>query len=124
MIGVMPCSGACNVGQISTKAVVQAIQRRPGEIGFVCALGLPLQIPGIVKKAHENYERHVAVNGCSVACASKALASIGLSPAEEFLVTQTTGSEKNGDLTDESGLPALLDAVLGAVDRLQAPMRT
>jgi len=124
MIGVMPCSGACNVGQMSSKAVVQAIQRRQGEVGFVCALGLPLQIPGIVKKAHENYERHVAVNGCSVACASKALAAIGLSPEEEFLVTQTTGSEKNNDLTDESGLPALVEAVLAAVDRLQAPARS
>jgi uncharacterized metal-binding protein len=65
----MPCSGDCNVGQISAKAVVEAIQRRPDQIGFVCALGLPLRIPGIVKKAHENYNRHVAVNGCSVACA-------------------------------------------------------
>jgi uncharacterized metal-binding protein len=117
----MPCSGACNVGQMSTKAVVEAIQRRPGEVGFVCALGLPLQIPGIVKKAQDNFERHVAVNGCSVACASKALASVGLPPEEEFLVTQTACTEKTDDLTDESGQPALVEAILAAVDRLQAP---
>jgi hypothetical protein len=36
---------------MSAKAVVEAIQRRPSEIGFVCALGLPLQIPGIVPPA-------------------------------------------------------------------------
>jgi len=116
MIGVMPCSGACNVGQMSGKAVVEAIQRRPGEVGFVCALGLPLQIPGIVKKAHENYDRHIAVNGCNVACATKALQSVGVEPEVSLLVTDESRLEKNGGLTDENGLPALIDSVLAAVD--------
>jgi uncharacterized metal-binding protein len=118
MIGVMPCSGACNVGQMSTKAVVEAIQRRPGEIGFVCALGLPLQIPGIIKKAHENYSDHIAVNGCNVSCATKALQSVDAGPAMSLLVTEVSGIEKNGDLTDETGLAALVAGVLDEVDRL------
>jgi len=116
MIGVMPCSGACNVGQMSTKAVVESIRRRPGEIGFVCALGLPLQIPGIVKKAHENYTHHIAVNGCSVACATKALQSVGIEPEASLLVTEAICYEKNGDLTDETRLPELVDRVLAEVD--------
>ena len=120
MIGVMPCSGSCNVGQMSTKAVVAAIQRRPGEIGFVCALGLPLQIPGIVKKARENYTHHIAVNGCNVACATKALQSVGLEPETSLLVTETICYEKNGDLTDETRLPELIDSVLAAVDDVRA----
>ncbi len=118
MIGVMPCSGACNVGQMSTKAVVAAIQRRPGEIGFVCALGLPLHIPGIVKKAHENYAHHIAVNGCGVSCATKALQSVDIEPDVSLLGTEASCIEKNGDLTDESGLPAMVDSVLEAVDRV------
>jgi uncharacterized metal-binding protein len=119
MIGVMPCSGACNVGQMSTKAVVEAIQQRPGEISFVCALGLPLQIPGIVKKAHENYTAHVAVNGCKVACATKALQSVGLEPETSLLVTDAICCEKNGDLTDETRLPDLVESVLAAVDAVR-----
>lgn len=121
MIGVMPCSGACNVGQMSTKAVVEAIQRRPGEIGFVCALGLPLQIPGIVKKAHENYDRHIAVNGCKVACATKALQSVDLEPETSLLVTDAICYEKNGDLTDETRMPDLVESVLAAVDGARGP---
>jgi uncharacterized metal-binding protein len=119
MIGVLPCSGACNVGQMSAKAVVEAIQRRPGEVGFVCALGLPLQIPGIVKKARENYMAHIAVNGCSVDCATKALQSANIEPEVSLLVTEASCTEKNGDLSDESGLTALIDGVLMAVDRLR-----
>jgi len=123
MIGVMPCSGACNVGQMSAKAVVEAIQRRPGEIAFVCALGLPLQIPGIVKKAHENYTHHIAVNGCNVSCATKALQSVGVEPEVSLLVTEASCIEKNEDLTDESGLPALVESVLAAVDGVGAAGR-
>jgi uncharacterized metal-binding protein len=119
MIGVMPCSGACNVGQMSAKAVVEAIGRRPGEIGFVCALGLPLQIPGIVKKAHEKYTQHIALNGCVTNCATKALQSAAIEPELSLLVTEASCTEKNGDLTDESGLPALIDDVLATLDRLR-----
>ena len=36
-------------------------------------------------------------------------------PAVSLLVTDVSGVEKNGDLTDESGLPALIDSVLAAV---------
>ena len=120
MIGVMPCSGACNVGQMSTKAVVEAIQQRPGEISFVCALGLPLQIPGIVKKAHENYAAHVAVNGCKVGCATKALQSVDVEPETSLLVTEAICYEKNGDLTDETRLPELVESVLAAVDAVRS----
>lgn len=122
MIGVMPCSGACNVGQMSTKAVVEAIQRRPGEIGFVCALGLPLRIPGIVKKAHEKYDRHIAVNGCKVACATKALQSGGLEPETSLLVTDPISCEKNADLTDETRMPELVESVLAAIDGVASPV--
>jgi hypothetical protein len=34
-------------------------------------------------------------------------------------VTETSCVEKNGDLTGESGLPALVETILAAVDRLQ-----
>ncbi|MEW5866504.1 MAG: hypothetical protein AB1774_06540 [Bacillota bacterium] len=36
-IGVLPCSGACNVGMMTTRAVVEVASERP-DVGFVCAL--------------------------------------------------------------------------------------
>jgi uncharacterized metal-binding protein len=52
-----------------------------------------------------------------VSCATKALQSIGLQPEASLLVTETICYEKNGDLTDQTGLPVLIDAVLAAVDK-------
>lgn len=56
------------------------------------------------------------MNGCNIACATKALRSVGLEPDVNLLVTEAICYEKNGDLTEESGLPVLIDTVLAAVD--------
>jgi len=114
----MPCPGACNAGQMSTKAVVQAIQPKPGDLGFVRSLGLPLQIAGIVKKAQGNLVRHAAANDCNVGCASKALQAVGITPDVELLVTETSCVDQNDDLIDENGLGTLVDQVVTVVDRL------
>lgn len=118
MIGVLPCSGACNVGQVTPRAVAAAKRERPGKIGFVCVLGLPLQIGGIVKKAREDYVAHVALDGCQVACATKALGSVGLQPAEAIQVDRDAGVGKSGDLDDMSALEATTSSVIAAVERL------
>lgn len=120
MIGILPCSGSCNVGQLATKAVVRAMEERPGQVGFVCALGLPLQIPGIVKKARENYRVHVGLDGCSVGCATKALQSIGVELASSITVAEASCLEKSEDLRDETGLDKLVALVAAEVDRLGA----
>ncbi len=118
MIGVLPCSGSCNVGQLTAKAVIAAMEQRPGEVGFVCALGLPLGIPGIVKKARENYDAHMGLDGCPVGCASKALRSAGVQPATSLVVDQTLCLEKTGDMRDETGLEDLIARVVEHVDAL------
>ncbi len=120
MIGVLPCSGACNVGQMTGKAVVKAIGARPGQVGFVCALGLPLDIPGIVKKAQDNFDVHIGLDGCNVQCATKALKSAGVVPAESIVVTDDIGVQKSEDLSDEKSLDRLFEMVLEDVDRLSA----
>jgi len=51
-----------------------------------------------------------------VSCATKALQSIDVEPDVSLLVTETICYEKNGDLVDETHLPALIDSVLAAVD--------
>lgn len=116
MLGVLPCSGACNVGQLTGKAVVEAIEARPGQVGFVCALGLPLGIPGIIKKAQDNFDTHIALDGCDVQCATRALRSAGLEPVESIVVTEVVGLKKSDNMTDETGLGELTEMIVERVD--------
>jgi uncharacterized metal-binding protein len=109
VIGLLPCSGACNVGMLTTKCVTQMAQKHDN-INFVCALGLPLGIESIVNNAKKS-EYYIALNGCKVACASKALKSVHIEPDEEIIITEDLGIQKNKNYSDENGLDALLKKV-------------
>ncbi len=109
VIGLLPCSGACNVGMLTTKCVTQMAQKHDN-VNFVCALGLPLGIPGIVNNAKKS-EYYIALNGCEVACASKALKSVQIEPDQEIIVTKDLGIQKNKNYSDDNGLDALLTKV-------------
>ncbi len=58
-----------------------------------------------------------------MACATKALQSVEVEPQMSLLVTEESCIDKNGDLTDEKGLPALVESILQAVDRIGAESR-
>lgn len=105
VIGLLPCSGACNVGMLTTKCVAQMAQKHDN-INFVCALGLPLGIEGIVNNAKKS-EYYIALNGCKVGCASKALESVHIKPDNEIIVTEDFGFTKNKDYSDEKGLDVI-----------------
>jgi uncharacterized metal-binding protein len=109
VIGLLPCSGACNVGMLTTKCVTQMAQKY-GNINFVCSLGIPLGIEGIVNNAKKS-EYYIAINGCKVGCASKALKSIDLLPDNEIIVTEDLGIQKNKNYSDENGLDSLVSSV-------------
>lgn len=109
-IGVLPCSGACNVGMLTTKATVNAIKRDP-DIGFVCALGLPLGIDGIISQARQN-ESFVALNGCPVKCSTKALSIAKIPAREEIVVSEEYGITKNKNFDDETCLEDLTARLL------------
>lgn len=106
VIGLLPCSGACNVGMITTKCVAQMAVKHDN-INFVCALGLPIGIEGIVNNAKKS-EYYIALNGCKVGCATKALKSVHIEPDEEITVTEDIGIQKNKSYADENGLETLL----------------
>lgn len=53
-------------------------------INFVCTLGIPLNIEGIVNTAKKS-QYYIALNGCNVKCATKALESKGLKPNKEIV---------------------------------------
>ena len=109
VIGPLPCSGACNVGMLTTKCVAQIAQMHDN-INFVCSLGIPLGIESIVSNARKS-EYYAAINGCKVACATKALKSIDMTPDAEIIVTEDIGIKKNKYYSDENGLDMLVSRV-------------
>jgi uncharacterized metal-binding protein len=117
IIGILPCSGACNVGMLTTKCVTQMAQKHEN-INFVCALGLPLGIQGIVNNAKKS-EYYIALNGCDVGCASKALKSVQIEPDREIVVTKDLRIQKNKNYSDENGLDTLLSEVELLITDLQ-----
>jgi uncharacterized metal-binding protein len=112
--GVLPCSGACNVGNMTVKAAGTLAAER-ADIQYVCALGLPLGIEGIISKA-KRASQYVAMNGCEVACATKALQSIGIDPHKELCLTKDFSIKKSNDYQDEHRLSDVIERAKKIVD--------
>ncbi|MFZ5975970.1 MAG: putative zinc-binding protein [Bacillota bacterium] len=99
-IGILPCQGACNVGAMTNKAALKLVDNET--INMVCPLGLPLGIQNIVDMAASN-DKHIALNGCPIKCASKSLAAAGFPVYEEITVTDFD-VQKNKNFNDETNL--------------------
>lgn len=115
-IGVLPCQGSSNTGMMTSKAAIHFVNH--DDINMVCPLGLPLGIESIIGNARKN-DRHIAINGCPIKCASKALASIGLTDYEEMTLTSDFGIQKNKNFNDETGLPQVIEALGKKIQSLQ-----
>lgn len=100
-IGVLPCQGACNVGVMTNKLALKLVNN--DTINMVCPLGLPLGIKSIIDMGSVN-DKHIAVNGCPVKCATKALASAGFPIYDEITLTQDFGIQKNKNFADETNM--------------------
>ncbi|MFW6038835.1 MAG: putative zinc-binding protein [Candidatus Saliniplasma sp.] len=116
-IGILPCSGACNVGMLSTKAVVNTLEETENT-DFVCALGLPLGIEGIIKNGKSS-DGYIGLNGCKVRCATKALKSADIPVNEEIVITERYGIEKNKDLRSKDKLDEIVKDLKDKVDQLR-----
>jgi len=113
-IGILPCQGSSNTGVMTSKVMLEKVDGN--KYKTVCALGLPLGIEGIIKNGKKN-EKFVALNGCPIKCASKALESAGIVNYEEINVTEL-GIQKTGDMKDLDGIEKVreeLDKVLNGI---------
>lgn len=88
---LLPCSGGSNCGQIANQAAVKLTQEGVGNI--YCLAGIAAHIDGMVESAR-SAKRIVALDGCSVACARKAVEHVGLLVTDWVCVTDA-GIEKN-----------------------------
>ncbi|AIS53062.1 hypothetical protein TKV_c19150 [Thermoanaerobacter kivui] len=94
-LGILPCQGACNVGNMTSKVALKYVDNE--KINMVCALGLPLGIEKIIDMAKQN-DKFIALNGCPMKCSSKALDKVGITGYEEIVLTSDFGIEKKQKL--------------------------
>lgn len=100
-LGILPCQGACNVGVMTNKVALKFVDN--DKINMVCPLGLPLRLESIINMAKVN-EKYIALNGCPMKCASKALDVIGTEGYEEITLTADFGIQKNKNFKDETNM--------------------
>ena len=115
-VGVLPCSGACNVGMMTAKTTVDMCEEFEN-VGFVCALGLPLGIPSIIANG-KKLDRNIAVNGCEMRCATKSLEAAALPVDREVVLTGDFHLKKTKSFKDEEGLDRVKERVRALVQEL------
>lgn len=98
-LGILPCQGACNVGQMTNRAALKFVDNE--KVNMVCSLGLPLGLKKVLEMAAVN-EKYIALNGCPLNCASKALESAGISNFDAITLTTEFGIEKNKNFSDDT----------------------
>lgn len=109
------CSGGSNVGQIANDAAKALDQL--GQGSFYCLIGVGAQLPNFVERVKKDGTTVVAIDGCGMACAKKALENVGAS-ADAYVVVTELGIEKGHHYNytaDEVGTVAQ-----AAVDALHA----
>lgn len=112
-VGILPCQGACNVGVMTNKVALKLVDNET--INMVCPLGLPLGIKGIIDTAKIN-EKHLALNGCPIKCASKALESAGIKEYKELTLTTDFEITKNKNFNDETNIHQVEAKVKEVID--------
>jgi uncharacterized metal-binding protein len=88
---LLPCSGGSNCGQIANQVAVKLDEEGVGKI--YCLAGIGAHIKGMVESA-KSAKRIVALDGCEVACAKKAVEHAGLLVTDWVCVTEA-GIAKN-----------------------------
>lgn len=87
---IFACSGGSNVGQITNEAAKALDQEGVGS--FYCLAGLGARLDGFIANA-QGADEVIALDGCSVACAKKALEACEV-PISTYVVATDLGIEK------------------------------
>ena len=104
------------MGMISIKATVRLLKNNQN-VGYVCPLGLPLGLESIVSKARA-FDKHIALNGCELECASKALQSINVEPDRKVHIMNEYKIAKNKNFDDETGLDLIVEDLIKEIQKL------
>ena len=93
-VGIFPCAGASNTGQISNKIAIELAKSGVGTM--MCTVGIGGHRSGLIKSA-EGCERIIAIDGCPVNCARETLEHAGIAVDTHIVITEL-GVKKNHDL--------------------------
>jgi uncharacterized metal-binding protein len=117
---LLPCSGACSVGQLSHQAAIELTAEGFGRMYSLAAIaaGLPAAVAaaGQVRKV-------VAVDGCDTGCSRRILERTGIG-CNTFLVITALGIELEDSLRiDQDNLQLVKDAVQACCAEVQPIIR-
>lgn len=85
------CSGGSNVGQIANDAAKALDQL--GQGSMYCMVGVGAQLPNFIERCKQEGTTIVTIDGCSVACAKKALENVGIN-SDVYVVVTDLGIQK------------------------------
>lgn len=88
---ILPCSGGSNCGQIANKVAVMLTEEDVGTL--FCLAGIGAHIPDMIESV-KSAKRIVAIDGCSIECAKKALEHVGVTITDYIDITKE-GISKN-----------------------------
>lgn len=94
VVGLFPCSGGSNVGQISNRVAVELTQDGTGVM--MCTAGIGGKVAGLIRSA-EGADMVIAIDGCPLNCSRKSLENAGIQVDKHILITDL-GVSKNKDL--------------------------
>jgi len=97
-VGIFPCAGASNVGQLSNVIAVEL--HKAGVGNMMCTVGIGGRRSGLLKSA-EGCERIIVIDGCPVNCAKETMEQAGINVDKHLLLTDL-GIQKNKDLDLET----------------------
>lgn len=107
-VGIFPCAGASNVGQLSNALAVE--MHKMGTGNMMCTVGIGGRRAGLLRSA-EGCERIIVIDGCPVNCAKATMEQAGINVDRHILLTDL-GIQKNKDLDlDSSTVKEVLSKV-------------
>lgn len=84
-VGIFPCAGAANVGQLSNRAALYLARHGAGT--FMCTAGIGAHQQGITRSA-EGCDRIIAIDGCPLACAKNTLEHADIRVNKHIVLTE------------------------------------
>ncbi|TQD24504.1 zinc-binding protein [Methanolobus vulcani] len=111
IIGIFPCAGASNVGQLSNAIAVELHKKGTGNM--MCTVGVGGKVSGLVKSA-EGCESIIVIDGCPLNCAKATMEEAGIPIGKHILLTDMD-IKKNKELDLD---PAQVQEFLSKVEEM------
>lgn len=107
-VGIFPCTGAANVGQLSNKAALYLSRHGAGTM--MCTAGIGAHQQGITRSA-QGCDRIIVIDGCQLACAKDSLEHAGIQVHKHIVLTELgVKKSKNPDM-DPAEVKDILEQV-------------